>query len=101
MKPWEERFTFLLTPNGWALSPAYDLNPQEFGTGLSLNINEHDNALDFSLALQVAPSFRLSAREAESILKKTTGVVSRWKTYANAVGIPRSEQETMETAFHY
>ena len=41
------------------------------------------------------------SREAESILKKITGAVSRWKTYANAVGIPRSEQEAMATAFHY
>ena len=90
---------FLLTESGWRLSPAYDINPNPRGYGLSLNISESDNALDFSLALQVAPDFRLSVREAESILEKITGVVSRWKAYANAVGIPRSEQETMDTAF--
>ena len=92
---------FLLSKAGWQLSPAYDINPNPQGYGLSLNISESDNTLDFSLALQVAPSFRLSAGETENILKKTTGIVSRWKTYANAVGIPRSEQETMLTAFHY
>ena len=92
---------FLLTKSGWKLSPAYDINPDPRGYGLSLNISESDNALDFSLALQVAPAFRLSACEAESILKKTTGVVSRWKTYANAVGIPHSERETMWMAFRY
>ena len=92
---------FLLSNAGWRLSPAYDINPNSQGYGLSLNISESDNALDFSLARQVAPDFRLSIREAESILKKTTGTVSRWKTYANAVGIPRSEQETMQTAFRY
>ena len=90
---------FLLSESGWRLSPAYDINPNPQGYGLSLNISESDNALDFSLALQIAPDFRLSVREAESILKKTTGVVSRWKTYANAVGISHSEQETMQTAF--
>ena len=91
---------FLLSKAGWRLSPAYDINPNPQGYGLSLNISESDNALDFSLAMRVAPSFRLSSREADNILKKTTGIVSRWKSYANAVGIPRSEQETMVTAFH-
>jgi serine/threonine-protein kinase HipA len=35
---------FLLTPDGWTLSPAYDVNPVYFGTGLTLNISETDNA---------------------------------------------------------
>ena len=34
-------------------------------------------------------------------VQSTRGKESRWKTYANAVGIPRSEQEAMATAFHY
>ena len=92
---------FLLSESGWSLSPAYDITPNPPGYGLSLNISESDNALDFSLPLQVAPSFRLSAREANNILKKTTGIVSLWKTYANAVAPPGSEQETMTPAFHY
>ena len=90
---------FLLSGAGWRLSPVYDINPNPQGYGLSLNISESDNALDFSLALKNAHSFHLSDSEAEKILKKTTGVVSRWKTYATAVGIPRPEQETMQTAF--
>src|SRR6478735_4810114 len=40
---------FLLTAKGWVLSPAYDLNPNEYGTGLSLNISETDNALSIDL----------------------------------------------------
>jgi len=31
---------FLLTKNGWKLSPAFDINPNENGVGLSLNISE-------------------------------------------------------------
>ncbi|MEX1114016.1 MAG: HipA domain-containing protein, partial [Akkermansiaceae bacterium] len=50
---------FLFTENGWILSPAYDLNSDPGGTGLSLNISETDNALSFDLALEVAPFFRL------------------------------------------
>lgn len=38
---------FSLTNKGWQLSPAYDINPDENGTGLTLNISENDNSLDF------------------------------------------------------
>ena len=92
---------FLLSGSGWRLSPAYDINPNPQGHGLSLNISESDNALDFSLALENAHSFRLSPREAEDTLKKILGVVSHWRTYAGLAGIPRGEQEMMQTAFRY
>ena len=36
---------FLLNKEGWSLSPAYDINPIEKGSGLSLNISEFDNSL--------------------------------------------------------
>lgn len=36
---------FLLTPKGWESSPAYDMNPNENGSGLKLNISETNNAL--------------------------------------------------------
>lgn len=52
---------FLLTPRGWRLSPAFDLNPIRYGQGLTRNISETDNALDLGLAREVAPYFRLSA----------------------------------------
>jgi serine/threonine-protein kinase HipA len=34
---------FILTNNGWQLSPAYDMNPNEMGSGLTLNISENSN----------------------------------------------------------
>ncbi len=48
----------LLSEKGWVLSPAYDINPNEFGRGLSLNISEDDNALDLNL---VVPDVELEA----------------------------------------
>ena len=41
---------FILTDQGWLLSPAYDINPVELGTGLKLNISDNDNSLDIDLA---------------------------------------------------
>ncbi|MDP2791945.1 MAG: HipA domain-containing protein [Rectinemataceae bacterium] len=90
---------FLLGQRGWRLSPAYDLNPSPFGGGLSLCIDENDNALDFDLALSVARYFRLDAREARSIRESVVASVSRWRELAEELGISRTEQEKMAGAF--
>ncbi len=90
---------FLLSDSGWQLSPAYDINPTYFGTGLSLNISEDDNSLDFELALSVAEYFRLSKPKAESIITQIKKSVSRWQTLADKYQIPRQEQEQMSLAF--
>ncbi|MEK7692307.1 MAG: HipA domain-containing protein, partial [Bdellovibrionota bacterium] len=42
---------FILRSKGWALAPAYDMNPVATGDGLHLNISESDNAQDLDLAL--------------------------------------------------
>jgi serine/threonine-protein kinase HipA len=90
---------FLLTPNGWTLSPAYDLNPQEYGTGLSLNINEYENALDYSLAIEVAQYAGIPKDEADKIVQHTKEIVSRWRSIATTYHITREEQEMMSVAF--
>ncbi|MGK0188058.1 MAG: serine/threonine-protein kinase HipA [Verrucomicrobiales bacterium] len=90
---------FLLTESGWLLSPAYDLNPDPHGAGLSLNISETDNALSFDLAIEVAPFFRLKAPSAEAILWEVKKAVADWKEHAKIIGIARAEQEIMAAAF--
>lgn len=90
---------FLLTKNGWTLSPAYDLNPQEYGNGLSLNINENNNALDFQLAIDVAQYAGITLSEAQTFIKHTTDVVSGWRKWATLYHISRDEQEMMSKAF--
>lgn len=90
---------FLLTPQGWTLSPAYDLNPNENGTGLKLNINETENALDVELALEVAPFFRLAHPTARNIVEEVKQAVKQWEQVATEVGIGRNEQERLRSAF--
>jgi serine/threonine-protein kinase HipA len=52
---------FLLGTGGWRLSPVYDINPQPWGTGLALNINETNNRFDLDVAVDVAEYyFRLT-----------------------------------------
>ena len=92
---------FLLTEKGWRLSPAYDINPNEFGTGLSLNISETDNALDYNLAINVAQYFRVSKTKANRIIKRIKEAVPEWQKIAKRIGISKSEQDRMSNAFKY
>ena len=90
---------FLLTPLGWTLSPAYDMNPNPRGNGLSLNISMDDNSLDFELALSVAPHFRVDVLQAQKHLAKIKEIVNHWREIALKLKISRNEIETMALAF--
>ena len=90
---------FLLSKEGWELSPAYDINPNEQADGLSLNVSYESNALDYNLVKSVAQDFRLTSKKADEILIKVRSEVSLWKSIASKYGIGRSEQERMEKAF--
>jgi serine/threonine-protein kinase HipA len=90
---------FILTKQGWILSPAYDLNPSIDKDGLALNIDSHNNALDFELAKSVGEYFRLNNNQMEAIIQEVLSVVSQWKTMAKEIGISRSEMELMSGAF--
>lgn len=86
---------------GWQLSPAYDINPDENGMGLKLNITENDNSLDFDLALSVARYFGLNNTNAKEILAEIKSAVSIWQKLATESGISRTEQEQVAKAFRY
>jgi serine/threonine-protein kinase HipA len=91
---------FLLEPGkGWRLSAAYDMNPEPHAHGLKLNIDEHDNALDLDLVRSVAPYFRVSKNDAAGIERHCKDIVSRWRSIAERLGLPRSETGIMESAF--
>lgn len=90
---------FLLGDKGWTLSPAFDLNPDENGTGLSLNISLSDNALDLNLALEVIGFFRMDKESGLRIIDRIKESVSRWRRIADGYQLPRSEQDRMAKVF--
>jgi serine/threonine-protein kinase HipA len=90
---------FLLSNDGWHLSPAYDINPIESGTGLKLNISEDDNALDLDLAMEVHEYFRLDGAKANEIIENVKGTVGNWREVATKNGISKTNQELKATAF--
>lgn len=89
----------IVQKEGITLSPAYDLNPEPMGTGLSLNIDETSNLLDEGLCMEVAPYYRIAPARAASIVAEMKTEISKWKTLAGSLGISKVEIEQMEPAF--
>ena len=91
---------FLLAPDkGWRLAPAYDMNPNPQGTGLTLNVAGNDNRLDLSLAMEVADSFRLTLSDAQAQRAAICAAVGRWRQVATRKRISKTEQDEMAPAF--
>ena len=92
---------FILSNRGWVLSPAYDINPVEIGSGLKLNISENDNSLNLDLAMEVHEYFRLEETRALEIIQEVQEAVQQWRIIATKYNISRAEQDLKEMAFRY
>lgn len=90
---------FILTEEGWILSPAYDINPSIDKNFLSLNINMSEGSLDFDLAKSVGEYFQLDLNSMNEILTEVKACVRNWSTIAEEIRISRSEREIMAPAF--
>lgn len=90
---------FLLQPNGWVLSPAYDINPVPYSDGLKLNISESDNTQSLDLVKSVAPYFRISNSRADALISEMLKIIREWRKSAAHLGISQSEQRQMASAF--
>lgn len=90
---------FVLTTEGWRLSPAFDINPSIDKEGLALNIDMDNNALDIKLAKSVGVYFRLSEKEMNVIIDEVMSSVADWPQVAKEIGISRNEQMLMSGAF--
>ncbi|MCC8164034.1 MAG: type II toxin-antitoxin system HipA family toxin [Lachnospiraceae bacterium] len=91
---------FLLTNEGWRLSPLYDVNPDSGGDVLSLNVDENINLIDFELALDVASMFGINEKQARICLDEIRGTVeNNWRILAKNHGLTRGEIERMAPAF--
>ena len=91
--------SFLLTPKGWILAPAYDMNPDPQGDGLKLNISESDNTQSLELILEVAPFYRVERHDATGIVREVVASVRDWRKVADTLGISADAQARMSRAF--
>lgn len=92
---------FIIDRDNWRLSPAFDLNPSIDKGALSLNIDETSGVLDFDIAMDVAPYFRLNKNESAGILAEVKNAVRHWEKIAGKNGISRNEIDSMRPAFRY
>jgi serine/threonine-protein kinase HipA len=90
---------FLWDKLGWVLSPAYDINPVETGSGLHLNISDVDNALDWNLLRETASFFRMDTVIAENIINEVKLAVQGWEKEAKSIGISALERDLKAKAF--
>ncbi len=90
---------FVIKDGEWHLSPAYDINPSIDKDGLSLNIDEDDNSLDFDLAKSVGEYFRLNEKEMDEIISGIKKSVNEWEGSAKKIGITKVEIDLMQKAF--
>lgn len=89
---------FLLTAQGWTLSPLFDVNPQPWGSSLALNINESSNALDFDLALETSDHYRVPRKRAEDLVGEIQQKVSRGEEVARSFHLAGREIDILHRA---
>jgi len=91
---------FLLTEDGWVLSPMYDVNPNIYGNTLSLNVSSNDNRIDFNLIIDMAHYYELDLEEAKSILTRIVSTVSEnWQQISESCELNKGEITRMKPAF--
>ena len=91
---------FILSDEGWELSPLYDVNPDIYGEYLSLNVDENESDIDFDLAVAAAPYYGIDEKQAQKEVAEIKSVIrNNWIDLAKKNGISRGEIERMNPAF--
>lgn len=86
---------FLLTPKGWTLSPAYDMNPT-LNEYQALLINSTTNHADLQVLLDSAEEYMIGREEAGHIIDEVKAGVRHWKSIAARLGIAKREMDVFE-----
>lgn len=89
---------FLLTPRGWTLSPAYDLNPT-INEYQALLINSTTNHADLCVLLDSSEEYMIGKEEAKRIIDEVKAGVKQWKSIAIRLGIAKREMDVFEQVF--
>ena len=89
---------FLLTPRGWTLSPAYDMNPT-LNEYQALLINSTTNHADLQVLLDSSKEYMIGKDEAVYIIEEVRAGVKHWKSIATRLGIATREMDVFEQVF--
>ncbi len=89
---------FLLTPRGWTLSPAYDINPTHRASQ-SLLINRNTAAADLQLLLESSDDYMIPRNEATAIIRDVSQAVATWQTVARHLNVAPREADYFREIF--
>ena len=89
---------FLLTPRGWTLSPAYDMNPTS-NEYQALLINSTTNHADLGVLLDSSEEYMIGKEEAKQIIHEVKAGVKEWKSIATRLGIAKREMDAFEQVY--
>lgn len=89
---------FLLTPKGWTLSPAYDMNPT-LNDHQSLLISTASNKSDLGILLDACEDYMLDAHEACRIITEVVNVTREWRRLAVRLGASKREMDMFGGVF--
>ena len=78
---------FLLTPKGWTLSPAYDINPGA-KSHQCLLIDAYTEESDINALLSASESYMLERQEATEIIEEVRDAIKDWRKTATQLQIP-------------
>lgn len=89
---------FMLTPKGWTLSPAYDMNPT-LNEYQSLLINSYTNKSDVQELLSSCEEYMIERLDAQQIINEVIAAVRDWRQLAEQLVIAKSEQDRFADVF--
>ena len=78
---------FLLTPKGWTLSPAYDINPGA-KPHQCLLIDSYTEQSDINALLSASENYMLERQEAAEIIDGVRAAIKDWRMIATELQIP-------------
>jgi serine/threonine-protein kinase HipA len=90
--------------DGWALSPAYDLNPTPVDVKarvLATNIDLDEATCSIDLLESAAGFFGLQTKAARKVIRETAEVTRGWRDVARDLGTREAEIRRMESAFEH
>lgn len=80
---------FLLTPKGWTLSPAYDMNPT-LNNYQSLLISTNSNEANLDILLNASEEYMINKQKGKEIIDQVTSSLKNWQEVAIKLQIPNS-----------
>ena len=90
---------FLLTPTGWRLAPAFDLNPNTDRAEHVLNLDETDNRPSLATVIETSEWYVESKDRGRAIVAEVLNETRHWRRAAQTLRIARADIELTATAF--